>query len=362
MPKISIVLPTYNGAEYLAQSIESVIGQTFQDWELIIVNDSSTDNTLSIANTYASKDDRIRVITNAVNKKLPESLNVGFREAKGEYLTWTSDDNYYLPDALMEMNDYLDGNEDIVMVCAKIVFIDERDNRLDMDIAYNHTLMFYNDCVGACFMYRREVLHTVGEYDLDYFCVEDYEYWLRIIREYGRIEYIDKVLYMYRLQPNSLTVTKMDKVKSQLNRMRIANIDFLLEGLKGRYNYIVMLYCELYRASCMSETIRNKFTDACMELKYVSEVKADIPIILYGSGNEGTKAYERYGDLVQFFADGNENKVGTYKHGKKIISVEEMIEKSKDYQIVVSVGDKLKYDLMRILNDMCVSEYALFFG
>ena len=96
----SIVLPTYNGEEFLSNSIESVINQTFQDWELIIVNDCSTDNSLSIAEEYFKKDNRIRIINNAENKKLPESLNIGFREAKGDYFTWTSDDNEYYPNAI----------------------------------------------------------------------------------------------------------------------------------------------------------------------------------------------------------------------------------------------------------------------
>jgi glycosyltransferase involved in cell wall biosynthesis len=86
-PKISVVLPTYNGARFLAESIESVINQTETHWELIIVNDCSTDNTLEIAEKYAKLDSRIRVISNEVNKKLPGALNVGFADARSEYLT-----------------------------------------------------------------------------------------------------------------------------------------------------------------------------------------------------------------------------------------------------------------------------------
>ena len=92
MPKVSIVLPTYNGSKFLSRSIESVQEQAETDWELIIVNDCSTDNTLDIAQKYAQQDKRISVITNEQNKKLPASLNVGFSRAKGKYLTWTSDD------------------------------------------------------------------------------------------------------------------------------------------------------------------------------------------------------------------------------------------------------------------------------
>ena len=74
MPEISIVLPTYNGEKYLKQSIESILGQTYTDWELIVVNDCSTDSTQEIIDFYRKKDTRIRTIFNYTNQKLPESL------------------------------------------------------------------------------------------------------------------------------------------------------------------------------------------------------------------------------------------------------------------------------------------------
>ena len=73
MPEISIVLPTYNGEKYLKQSIESILGQTYTDWELIVVNDCSTDSTQEIIDFYRKKDTRIRTIFNYTNQKLPES-------------------------------------------------------------------------------------------------------------------------------------------------------------------------------------------------------------------------------------------------------------------------------------------------
>ena len=84
---VSIILPTYNGEAYIAQSIESILSQTYKKFELIIVNDCSTDHTLEIIQRYKEKDARIRVINNIVNKKLPCSLNIGFSDARGDYLS-----------------------------------------------------------------------------------------------------------------------------------------------------------------------------------------------------------------------------------------------------------------------------------
>lgn len=94
MAVVSIVMPVYNGEKYLRQSIASVVNQTFKDWNLIIVDDCSTDSSPEIMNEYAKADDRIQVIHNEVNSKIPASLNNGFEEAAGRYFTWTSDGQY----------------------------------------------------------------------------------------------------------------------------------------------------------------------------------------------------------------------------------------------------------------------------
>ena len=119
---VSIILPTYNGKRFLRESIESVINQTYKDWELIVVNDCSTDNTLQIIEEYAQKDNRIKYITNEINSKLPQSLNNGFKLAKGEYYTWTSDDNKYYPTAIEEMVQFLDINNDVDLVSFNFNF------------------------------------------------------------------------------------------------------------------------------------------------------------------------------------------------------------------------------------------------
>ena len=100
-PKVSIILPTYNGAKYLRESIDSCLSQTHKNIELIIVDDCSTDQTSQIIKPY--QDARIRYIRNEKNMRLPRSLNIGFALATGEYLTWTSDDNQFLPHAIETM-------------------------------------------------------------------------------------------------------------------------------------------------------------------------------------------------------------------------------------------------------------------
>ena len=132
---ISIVLPVYNGAKYLRESIESVIAQTYPNWELLIVDDCSKDETPEIAQEYAKRDSRIRYYRNENNLRLPRNLNKGFSLTQGNYLTWTSDDNRYRPTALERMYQALQEDKKAQLVYASYDVIDENDNLIETYIA-----------------------------------------------------------------------------------------------------------------------------------------------------------------------------------------------------------------------------------
>lgn len=222
MPKVSIVLPCYNGASLLGESIESCINQTYKDWELIIINDCSTDNTLAVAMGFAKKDERIHVYTNTKNSKLPASLNNGFRKATGEYWTWTSDDNIMHPEMLKTMVAYLDKHVDVGMVVSNSYVIDEEGNLIGENYVPSdlQSRMMLNNYVGASFMYRRECAQLVGEYREDLFLVEDYEFFLRM-SFCCKFAVIPDFLYYYRDNPNSLTATRQKEIKERLTQLRL---------------------------------------------------------------------------------------------------------------------------------------------
>lgn len=215
--KVSIILPVYNGEKYIEEAIDSIIKQTYTNWELVIINDCSTDNTLEIINKYAVMDKRIRVYTNENNLKLPKSLNAGFSHAEGDYFTWTSDDNILKDNAIQTMAEYLDGNPETDMVYANYSLISpegEVGSRLNlMDPKY----LLIGNIVGACFMYRKDIADRVGEYDANLFLAEDYDYWLRIYLA-GNMKHISDDLYLYRQHPGSLTETKKKSVNEQTYR------------------------------------------------------------------------------------------------------------------------------------------------
>lgn len=228
-PKISIVLPTYNGEKWLKLSIESVLSQTEQNWELIIVDNCSIDNTLKIASTYAAQNNRIKVISNPINKRLPASLNIGFSYATGKYLTWTSDDNMYKPKALATLSEYLDTHHNVDMVSMNQDVIDESGKFIkDMDNEYRYqrcaAALMHNCNVGAAFMYRKSIADKIGGYDENTFCAEDYDYWCRIALA-GNLEYTADNIYQYRISSVSLTATKRDLVAEKTAFVKLKYAD-----------------------------------------------------------------------------------------------------------------------------------------
>lgn len=348
MPKVSVVLPTYNGEKYIRESIESICNQTFVDWELIIVNDCSTDNTLQIIDEFVKKDSRIKVICNEENQKLPRSLNIGFREATGEYLTWTSDDNIYLEKALECMVEFLNDNRDCYMVCTAMNFVDKNGDFMHKHVSYTNEDMYMYDCVGACFMYRREVLDDIGEYDPDLFLCEDYDYWLRILFKYGHIAYIEDILYLYRVHNESLSVRNYE-IMRQFMKLRIKHISSLVSRIKEKKECLCEIYYMFKRFQVEDDMVNQLLVSHVPELCMDNAENPNKKIIIYGAGDYGNRAYRKFADRIAYYADKSKEKVGTYINDIEVISVEQMCKIGAEYQIIVAAGADKVYDFLTTL-------------
>ena len=278
MPKlVSIVLPVYNGEKFLRFSIESVLKQTYQNLELIIVNDCSTDSTEEIALAFKEKDNRVVYIKNEINSKLPKSLNNGFARAKGDYCTWTSDDNLYHADAIAQMVGHLESNPDVGMVCCDYRIIDKDGNVLREVRVGEKNLIFANN-IGACFLYRSEIAHEVGEYNTNLFLVEDYEYWLRI-NLHSKIDFMHECLYDYRTHGESLSVARKREVQEALARLlwlylpKYESLPLDDKTLVEYFDYILQFK-------------PNKSERIIQELKFAIRYKAYIPKLLMHLRNQ----------------------------------------------------------------------------
>ena len=222
---VSVVLPCYNGEKYLPMAIESVLRQTYHRWELVLVNDCSTDSTLSMKR-YAEEDSRIRVIENSENKKLPGSLNIGFRASQGHFLTWTSDDNLLKPEMMQAFVEAFAMHPDAGLIFSDFTEIDEDSKPTRKVVVEPPEQLIRHNCIMASFMYTREVFENTGEYDETIFLAEDYDYWLRISEKF-RLIALHKDLYFYRRHSGSLTAQRRREVHQAIRKALIKNIDRL---------------------------------------------------------------------------------------------------------------------------------------
>ncbi len=245
-PLVSIVLPTYNGEEYISRAIQSIINQTYTNWELIIVNDCSVDSTSEIINNFSKQDSRIKVINNDKNMKLPASLNRGFKEANGEYYTWTSDDNEYYPEAIAKMVSFLNNNSDFGMVYAICKVVGSKPNDCWGDVATTPMTLLGFPTPAACFLYRASIAKAVGEYDPCCTYYEDHDYWLRLFLK-APIGNIPEELYMYRRHQNSLTVKSNDKAAKVRILTSIKYLSKYIEKFPA-YKYKMLEEFELLKA------------------------------------------------------------------------------------------------------------------
>lgn len=202
--EVSIVLPTYNQAHYLPDALDGVFDQTYPHYELIVVNDGSTDDTAQVLARY--RQEHCFAIIEQENQGLPRALNAGFARASGEYLTWTSSDNVMLPEMLSVLVRELDGDPRVGLVYSDFYLMDEEGGdigRFDT-VDYDPYWLLYTNLVHCCFLYRLECMGRIGGYDPELVYSEDWEYWIRISKHY-RFKRVPQALYRYRIHKTSMT-------------------------------------------------------------------------------------------------------------------------------------------------------------
>lgn len=212
---VSIVLPTYKRAQVLPGAIRSVLAQSYAHWELIVVDDNSPDDTAAVVASFS--DPRIRYFRNEPNLKLPRALNRGFSLAQGEFLTWTSDDNLYAPTAIETMVARLKAGGCDLVYADYYLFSTQDAEGLPRDPQHDRLpateQLHKGNHIGACFLYTRQVYEAVGDYDPELFLVEDYDYFIRIARQF-RLGHIAEPLYYFRRDDDTLYLSRFAEVKA----------------------------------------------------------------------------------------------------------------------------------------------------
>lgn len=196
--RVSVILPTYNRAECLGEAINSVLAQTYEDFELLIVDDGSTDNTREIVEKYS--DSRIQYYKLDINGGQSKARNYGMRLAKGEFIAFEDSDDLWMPQKLeKQMSAFATEKENVGLVYHKYQFdtgeiVPEEEIPLEKKNGNIYEQLLWNNLVGMpTLMIRRECLEEIGYLDENMKCLEDYDFALRLAQKYQAI-FIDEVL------------------------------------------------------------------------------------------------------------------------------------------------------------------------
>lgn len=210
-PLVSIILPAYNCEKFIRKTIHSLINQTYSNFELLVINDGSTDATTSIIQSF--KDTRIQLIQNEKNKGLIYTLNKGIELSKGKYIARIDADDICLPERLQKQVNWLEENTQIAIVATQILLIDEQDEAtgnwlLDMQNTTANQIkkaMLWQNCIAhPTVLFRSEIIKKY-QYSNNQKHSEDYDLWLQILADGFIIEKVPEQLVKYRVHSNSVT-------------------------------------------------------------------------------------------------------------------------------------------------------------
>lgn len=213
---VSVIIPLYNAAEFVGETIESVLAQTYKKWELIIVDDCSTDHSVDVVKFYSQKYSKIRLIESENNAGGPATpRNIGMQNAEGEFIAFLDADDIWDSMKLEVQVDFMKKQEEIFIIGTNAETFPERyKNKLylrkDVHISLDY-LLKTNKFITSSVLIRSEFVSTLGYFDEDKraVAVEDYDYWLRFLMYKSDCGYvINKPLVKYRIHSQNISLNK----------------------------------------------------------------------------------------------------------------------------------------------------------
>jgi glycosyltransferase involved in cell wall biosynthesis len=218
IPRVSVVMPVYNGERYVGAAIDSILAQSFRDFELIVINDGSTDGSAQVIESY--RDPRIVCVSYPANTGLASVRNKGLDIVRGEYIAWLDCDDVSLPERLKKQINILDTNPRIGLCGTWVKTIDGATGDIwqyPTDPDFVRARMLFDDPLAtSSIMMRAACVREQGlRFNLDHPPAEDYELWERISRDW-RVTNIPEVLTLYRIHPMQTSVTKAQKQKDSV--------------------------------------------------------------------------------------------------------------------------------------------------
>ena len=250
-PTVSVAMSVHNGQAYLREAVDSILGQTFADFDFIIVDDGSMDETADILRAYAAADSRIKLIVNAQNIGLTRSLNKAIRRAEGQYIARMDADDIALPLRFERQMQYLKDAPEVGLLGTAYYEVNQR-GRIIGERVFPATngelqkiLIKYNPFFHSSVMIRRRVLDEVGLYDENIPMAQDYDLWFRIAGA-TEIGNLSELLMKRRYAKENISISKGDEQIFWAQQARRKAIE------RGQYSAWCRFY--LFRPFLVSKT------------------------------------------------------------------------------------------------------------
>jgi glycosyltransferase involved in cell wall biosynthesis len=242
-PKVSVIIPCYNHAQFLPEAVESVVKQTFRDWECIIVNDGSPDNTSGIARELIAKyHDKKIILLEKKNGGLADARNFGIEHSTGDYILPLDADDKMYPEMLRKTVAILDAHPETAIACTHLMRLNDETGESSLityrDYAPEEILLY--DCYAYCSLYRREVWQAVGGYNTNMvWGYEDWDFWVGTFEKGFFAKRVPEPLCVYRSKETSM-VTEASKHDAELKARIVLNHPCLFTDLQLKWAKGVM--------------------------------------------------------------------------------------------------------------------------
>jgi teichuronic acid biosynthesis glycosyltransferase TuaG len=278
MPKISIIIPCYNSELFIDRAIKSVLSQTFSDWELLLIDDHSKDNTKKIIESYTQNDKRIKILQTKENSGGPAlPKNIGVENARGKYIAFLDHDDEWLPEKLEKQLIVFENSKDekLGIVSCGVKLINSSGKKFAVVINSNKNIfpeilvrnpIFSNSSV----LIKKEVIDTIGERDIELKYSEDYDYWLRVAGAGYNFFYISEPLLKYYFHDNNVT-------KNIGLSKKVENMETIFQKNIEVYKKYKYLYIGYFRLGVMYFLQGNTKISRSYFLKSIKEKRGFLP-------------------------------------------------------------------------------------
>lgn len=230
-PAISVLLSVYNAEKYVSSAIESILNQTFTDFELVIVDDCSSDSSWDICQKYVKQDNRVVAVRNKINIGGCATLNVGLKLVRGRYVARQDNDDWSYPERLAKQFNFMETHHDVGIVGGSMEIINENQTVIGKrtynltDTMIRKKIFRYSPFAHPLVMFRKSILDTVGWYNIEYAPADDYELYFRI-GAVSKLANLNEIMMKYLVIPTSITnssTKKMELATVKVRRLYLSN-------------------------------------------------------------------------------------------------------------------------------------------